>query len=58
MTEREIRNARMKHQIRQQAESICDFIDIMEQEIQERERMNAELAAEIDRLNKQESKAA
>lgn len=57
MTEREIRNAKMKHQIRQAAESWCDFIDLMESEIQERERMNAELAAEVDRL-RQESKAA
>ena len=58
MTEREIRNAKMKHQIRQQAESICQFIDIMEHEIQERERMNAELAAEVDRLRQEQSKEA
>lgn len=58
MTEREIRNAKMKHQIRQQAESVCQFIDIMELEIQERERMNAELSAEIDKLNQQEKNAA
>lgn len=57
MTEREIRNAKMKHQIRQQAESVCQFIDIMELEIQERERMNAELSAEIDKLNQQENAA-
>lgn len=58
MTEREIRNAKMKHQIRQMAESVCDFIDILELEIQERERMNAELSAEIDRLNKEKKHAA
>lgn len=54
MTEREIRNAKMKHQIRQTAESVCQFIDIMELEIQERERMIAELAAEVDRLSQKE----
>lgn len=54
MTEREIRNAKMKHQIRQLAESCSDFIDIMELEIQERERMNADLAAEIDRLRREQ----
>lgn len=58
MTEREIRNAKMKHQIRQQAESICQFIDIMELEIQERERMNSELAAEIDKRDKEQKNAA
>ena len=58
MTEREIRNAKMKHHVRQTAESICQFIDIMELEIQERERMNAELAAEIDKLNQKEKSAA
>lgn len=58
MTEREIRNAKMKHQIRQQAESICQFIDIMELEIQERERMNAELAAEIDKRDREQKNAA
>jgi len=58
MTEREIRNAKMKHQIRQVAESWCEFIDIMELEIQERERMNAELSAEVDRLNQEHKEAA
>lgn len=58
MTEREIRNAKMKHQIKQQAESICQFIDILELEIQERERMNAELAAEIDKRNSEQKNAA
>lgn len=58
MTEREIRNAKMKHQIRQLAESCCDFIDIMEVEIQERERMNAALAAEIDKRNSEQKNAA
>lgn len=58
MTERETRNAKMKNQIKQCAESWCQFIDIMELEIQERERMNAELAAEVDRLNREQNKAA
>lgn len=58
MTEREIRNAKMKHKIRQLAESCCDFIDMMELEIQERERMNSELAAEIDKRDKQQKNAA
>jgi len=38
MTEREIRNDRMKQQIRELAESCCEFIDIMEFEIREREQ--------------------
>lgn len=58
MTEREIRNAKMKHQIKQMAESACQFIDIMELEIQEREKMNADLSAEIDRLRQEQNKAA
>lgn len=58
MTEREIRNAKMKHQIRQAAESWCEYIDIMELEIQERERMASELAAEVDRLRREQNKEA
>ena len=58
MTEREIRNAKMKHQIKQCAECWCDFIDIMELEIQERERMISQLSAELDKLNKEEKNAA
>lgn len=58
MTEREIRNAKMKHQIRTMADSVCDFIDIMELEIQEREKMNAELSKEIDRMRQEQNKAA
>lgn len=58
MTEREIRNAKMKHQIRQCAESWCEFIDIMELEIQERERMVAQLSAELDRANSEQETAA
>lgn len=58
MTERETRNAKMKHQIRQLAESCCDFIDIMELEIKDRERMNADLAAEIDKRDRVQKNAA
>jgi hypothetical protein len=58
MTERELRNAEVKDRVRRQAEEICDFIDTMELEIRERERMNAELSAEVDRLNGERQNAA
>lgn len=50
MTERENRNEEMKQRIRQAAEVQCEFIDLVESELKQREAMSAELAAEIDRL--------
>jgi hypothetical protein len=58
MTEREIRNAEWKSRIRLNAEAYCEYIDIMEEEIKDRERMVSELSGELDRLNKQEKNAA
>lgn len=57
MTERELRNADWKERIQHDAVEYCQMIDTMEEEIKDRERMNAELAAEVDRLRR-EQKAA
>lgn len=57
MTERELRNAEWKERIQNDAAEYCRMIDSLEADIKDRERMNAELAAEIDRLNRGERAA-
>jgi hypothetical protein len=52
MTEREKRNEEMKARIRRDAETACQFIDLLESELKQRERMNQELAERLDRQNK------
>jgi len=58
MTERELRNAEMKERIRRDAEAHCEFIDSMEADIKDRERMISELSVELDRLNGERQNAA
>lgn len=58
MTDRELRNAEWKEKIRNNAEDVCRMIDSMEADIKDRERMNAELSAEIDRMRQEQNKAA
>lgn len=49
MTEREKRNEEMKARIMRDAKTLCEFIDMQEQETQARERMAKRLAEEVDR---------
>ena len=58
MTERELRNAEMKERIRRDAEAYCEFIDSMEEDIKDRERMVSQLSVEVDRLNNERQNAA
>jgi hypothetical protein len=52
MTERERRNEEAKNRIRRDAEAACEFIDLMESELKQRERMNQDLAQRLDRQEK------
>jgi len=58
VTDRELRNAEWKNRLRLDAEAHCEFIDMMEEELKDRERMNAQLSEELDRLNQREKNAA
>lgn len=58
MTARELRNTEWKERIKRDAEEYCQMIDAMEDELKDRERMNAELATEIDRLHREKKEAA
>lgn len=49
MTEREKRNEEWKARIRRDAEAACEYIDLMEQELNTRERMAQELSERLDR---------
>lgn len=49
MTEREKRNEEMKARIMRDAQTLCEYIDLMEQEIKAREQMAQTLSEELDR---------
>ena len=56
MTEREKRNEEMKREIRRNAERACEFIDVLEAELKQREKMNRDMAEQLDQ--QREGKAA
>lgn len=57
MTEREKRNEEMKSRIRQDAETHCQFIDLLESELKQREAMAKDLSEALDKAHGK-SKAA